>query len=270
MAQDPSHRTVSDLLRAGRALAEHFDAHTVVVIGSQAILAHMSDPPLRLSMSGEIDAYPGNAREWESRTGQKASEEVNALFGYQSQFHQTHGYYIDGVDDATAMLPRDWLARQVVVPATRSDGTPFRIVTPAIEDLVVSKLARLTDHDRQWIVELKRAQAVDWAVVRDRLRDLPEERATAAGGFLASIESVKRYEPFRHDPALPGGTRQRLKEMTDDELLFHRREAEKLLSRDRVLVARGRLNSSVLDAEAERRGLLTRSVKPAPTRSRER
>ena len=270
MGKDPSYRSLGDLLRAGRVLAEHFETNTVVVIGSQAILAHMPDPPLRLAMSGEIDAYPDNARDWERRTGFEASEEVNALFGYQSLFHQTHGYYIDGVDDATAMLPQGWRDRQKVLPATRYDGSTFHIVTPAIEDLAVSKLARLTDHDRQWIVELKRAHAVDWAVVGERLTDLPADRTERARRFLASIEDVRRYEPFRHDPARPGITRQRLKVMGDDELQFHRREAEKLLDRDRVMVARGRLNLSVLDAEAGRRGLVLEAANPPREKGRER
>ena len=40
----------------------------------------------------EIDAYPANAREWETVHKTEASEEVNALFGYLSQFHETHGF----------------------------------------------------------------------------------------------------------------------------------------------------------------------------------
>jgi hypothetical protein len=73
-----------------------------VVVGSQAILASWPDPPTLLTGSIEIDAYPANAKEWEAQHGVEASEEINANFGYLSPFHETHGFYIDGVDETTA------------------------------------------------------------------------------------------------------------------------------------------------------------------------
>jgi hypothetical protein len=55
--------------------------------------------------SPEIDAFPENAKVWEIQEKKKhpndfpeASEHIDALFGSGSQFHRTHGFYIDGVD----------------------------------------------------------------------------------------------------------------------------------------------------------------------------
>ncbi|MGB7658956.1 MAG: hypothetical protein WBL96_11575, partial [Pseudolabrys sp.] len=68
-----------------------------------------------MRVSPEIDAYPANARLWEleekvrhPNESPEASEHINALFGSGSLFHQTHGFYIDGVDENTAKLPAGW------------------------------------------------------------------------------------------------------------------------------------------------------------------
>ena len=101
-------RTLGDIERTVKVLGRHFGTDLVVIIGSQAI--QIADPnvaePLRISQ--EIDAYPANAREWEAAqnfAGAEASEEINGLFGVNSHFHDTYGFYIDGVDDTTATLP---------------------------------------------------------------------------------------------------------------------------------------------------------------------
>ena len=72
-------------------------------------------------ISPEIDAYPANARVWELQEktrhpneSPEASEHINALFGSGSMFHQTHGFYIDGVDENTARLPAGWQKRAIV------------------------------------------------------------------------------------------------------------------------------------------------------------
>jgi hypothetical protein len=105
-------RTIEDLERAVRALAAHFETDTVVIVGSQSVLLDWPDAPILMRTSGEIDAYPGNNRDWEAKNqGEIASEEINALFGYGSNFHITHGFYIDGVDENSARLPADWQSR---------------------------------------------------------------------------------------------------------------------------------------------------------------
>ena len=83
-----------DLARAVRSVARHFNTDRVVIIGSQALLVGRADIQRSLRMSPEIDAYPENARDWESSQidGIEASEEINALFGEGSDFHRTHGF----------------------------------------------------------------------------------------------------------------------------------------------------------------------------------
>jgi hypothetical protein len=121
MPDDPKLRTKEDIERAVRALAHEFKTDTIFIIGSQAILMSWPDAPEIMRGSPEIDAYPENARVWEIEEGSRgdgtpleASEHIHGLFGEGSLFHNTHGFYIDGVDEGTARLPRGWHTRAMV------------------------------------------------------------------------------------------------------------------------------------------------------------
>jgi len=112
MVSNRQSRTIADLERTVRAIATEFKTDSVFIIGSQAILLGWPEAPLAMKVSPEIDAFPGNAKIWETQEKAKhpgenpeASEHINALFGEGSRFHETHGFYIDGVDENTAMLP---------------------------------------------------------------------------------------------------------------------------------------------------------------------
>ncbi len=185
----PDVRTDDDLDRVARAIARHFETDTVVVIGSQAILVHHAEAPAIMRTSGEIDAYPGNAGEWESlNPGELASEEINAWFGFGSRFHETFGFYIDGVDADTAQLPMGWTERAVerTVP---DDGKTIRVVAPCIDDLIVSKLHRLDRKDRDFIRACHDTRALDVALIGKRLAETgPQaEIAARAGMFLETL-----------------------------------------------------------------------------------
>ena len=173
-------RTVDDLDRAVRALGRHFDTDEVIVIGSQAILVHHAQAPVIMRTSGEIDAYPGNSRVWESQNpGQLASEEINALFGSGSRFHERFGFYIDGVDANTAKLPPDWKDR-ADMRAVDDNGGTIRVIAPSIEDLIVSKLFRLDEKDRDFIRAWHALQPLDGALIRRRLAETEPEKEVAA------------------------------------------------------------------------------------------
>src|SRR5436305_4326550 len=102
MAIARSVRTLEDLERTVRAIATEFKSDRIFIIGSQSILLAWPDAPHEMRDSPEIDVFPENARIWEIQEKAKypdeiplASEHINALFGIGSQFHETHGFYID-------------------------------------------------------------------------------------------------------------------------------------------------------------------------------
>lgn len=170
MPEDRSHRTLEDLQRAVRAIATEFDTDKVFVIGSQAVLVDWPDAPTDMTSTPEIDAYPGNAKLWQmTNSDMEASEHINALFGYGSQFHQTHGFYIDGVDENTAKLPPGWEDRAWIRKLDVA-GKTVSVVAPSAEDLIVSKLARLDPKDQEFIVAYNAGRPLDLALIEDRIR----------------------------------------------------------------------------------------------------
>jgi hypothetical protein len=140
-----SIRTLEDLDSTVRAIATEFNTEEVFIIGSQSILLAWPDAPTVMRSSGEIDAYPGNAKTWQIEEQRKhpgespvASEHIDVLFGMGSQFHQDHGFYIDGVDENTAKLPVGWQNRALVKRMTVGERL-VKVIAPCPEDLIVSK-----------------------------------------------------------------------------------------------------------------------------------
>jgi hypothetical protein len=92
------------------------------------------------------------------------------LFGEGSQFHITHGFFIDGVDDSTAKLPADWRSRAISRRVEMVDRRAVTAIAPSPEDIVVSKLARLEEKDRDYIKAFHAARPLDPDVIEKRIR----------------------------------------------------------------------------------------------------
>jgi hypothetical protein len=93
-----------------RAAAEITNEYEFVVIGSQSILGPIPDPPEIFKMSAEADIYPMLAIE--------KADDIDAMIGEGSQFHQVFGYYAQGVGPETACLPP--LIRAMVTASSTS------------------------------------------------------------------------------------------------------------------------------------------------------
>ena len=88
----------------------------VIVIGWQSILGARPDAPDALCMSMEADLILPDAPE--------KSGLIDGTIGEGSMFHDTYGYYAQGVDFTTALLPDGWQERlhEVDSPNTRGTG----------------------------------------------------------------------------------------------------------------------------------------------------
>lgn len=140
------------VIRAAAAVAADDD---IVVIGSQAVLGQFPDAPGELLTSNEADVWPRNHPErWEL---------IDGAIGELSLFHDTFGYYAQGVGPETAVLPAGWEARLVRVssPATR-DATGWCL---EIHDLVASKYVAGREKDLAFV----RAAIVHGMVDRETL-----------------------------------------------------------------------------------------------------
>jgi hypothetical protein len=197
MVSNRQSRTIADLERTVRAIATEFKTDSVFIIGSQAILVGWPEAPLAMKVSPEIDAFPGNAKIWETQEKAKhpgenpeASEHINALFGEGSRFHETHGFYIDGVDENTAMLPADWQTR-ALVRRVEVENRVVTAVAPCPEDIIVSKLARLDKKDRKFVEAFDAVRPLDPEVIEKRIRSSPMH-PTVADRAVAYIQALTR------------------------------------------------------------------------------
>lgn len=194
---DSPYRTLDDIDRAVRAVSRTFNADKVFIIGSQAILLTWPNSPTDLRTTPEIDVYPANASQWEQQglvrdpdVPPEASEEINALFGIGSAFHEKFGFYIDGVDEHTATLPDDWQSRAV----TRNvdvDGRAVIAVAPSPDDLIVSKLARLDDKDKTFIETYHSVRPLNPGRILELIERSGFDRAIADRA-IAYIETLVR------------------------------------------------------------------------------
>ncbi|MBM4320699.1 MAG: hypothetical protein FJ125_12265 [Deltaproteobacteria bacterium] len=96
-----------------RAAADIADDEEIVVVGSQAILGQFPSAPAPMLVSVEADVYPRNKPE--------RSDLIDGCIGESSPFHDTYGYYAQGVGPGTAVLPQGWESRLVAIcnPNTR-------------------------------------------------------------------------------------------------------------------------------------------------------
>ena len=86
-----------ELEHAIRASGNIADDDEIIVISSQAVLGQFPDAPEELCVSNEVDVYPKNYPErWDL---------IDSSIGELSPFHETFGYYTQGVDERTATLP---------------------------------------------------------------------------------------------------------------------------------------------------------------------
>jgi hypothetical protein len=203
-----------DLDRAIRSVAGHFKTDTVYVIGSQALLVGQADLDSQLRMSVEIDCYPGNAPEWEARhQGSEASEEIASLFGEGSLFHQAHNFFIDGVDETTAILPPDWRDRAVTRAIDDGSGNTVTAIAPSPVDVVAAKLARGADRDLIFAARCIAGGLVTNLAVKRSL-----EKSLAGDRLKQALGRVDRASHAKNNPAsaAAGYTNAQLKDLLGD------------------------------------------------------
>jgi hypothetical protein len=165
------------------------------VIGSQAILGSFGEdePPPEATMSIEVDMAPLN----DDDAGALATR-IDGALGEWSQFHETHGFYVQGVGRETAVLPAGWEARLVSV---RGPGTNGR-TGPCLDahDLCIAKLAASREKDFRFVGALLDAELVQLDVMAERARALPSMKARTRASIESWIETNRPIE-HRHRPA---------------------------------------------------------------------
>ena len=127
-----------------RASAEITNQYEFVIVGSQSILGPVPNPESVFTVSMEADIYPKEAPE--------LADKIDGAIGEGSQFHETHGYYAQGVGPKTATLPSDWQRRLHRVQNANTNGRVGYCLD--VIDLFLSKAAAGRDKDREFCVAL--------------------------------------------------------------------------------------------------------------------
>ena len=149
----------------------------LLVIGSQAVHGSMAGPlPVEASRSVEVDlAVRGDAEG-------RLADLIDGSIGEASMFHDTFGYYAQGVVESTATLPEGWQARLVPFDTPGTRGVTAWCLE--LHDLWVSKAVAGREKDREFCQALLRRGGVMPDVLASRLDAVP--------ALDSRIESVAR------------------------------------------------------------------------------
>lgn len=169
---------LSHILRAANRVADDPD---IIVIGSQAILGSFSDEDLPLEATRSMEADLA----FHNDTDERKSDLVDGSIGELSSFHETFGYYGQGVSLATAVVPAGWADR--VVPYMYADSAPSRATCLDPHDLVVSKLVAGRLKDIEFVKALLEDDLLSAKLLIERAEMLEVPRAV-----ITRIETVIR------------------------------------------------------------------------------
>ena len=153
------------VLRAASTVVGERD---ILVIGSQSILGTIHDEDLPLEATTSIEA---DLAFFDDPMDEKA-DQVDGAIGELSKFHETFGYYAQGVSVATATLPSGWHERLISLETPNTE--PGRGLCLEPHDCVVSKLVAGRWKDRVFAEALLRERLVDADTLIERV-DLLDE-----------------------------------------------------------------------------------------------
>jgi uncharacterized nucleotidyltransferase DUF6036 len=149
---------LAHVLRAAASIAGDGD---IVVLGSQSILGTFSDArlPDEATMSVEADLA------WRHDPNAAKADLVDGAIGEGSQFHSEWGYYAQGVEVSTAVLPAGWEARVEIFHRDDTGHAWARCLEP--HDLCIAKLVAGREKDIDFVAALIRAQLIDPTKLHD-------------------------------------------------------------------------------------------------------
>ena len=155
--------TREQLEHAIRAACDVSGDNELLIFGSQSILGGHPNAPPELRASVEVDVQPRNLPE--------AVDLIDGALGELSMFHQTHGFYVQGVSIEVAQLPVGWEGRTHQVKDDNTRGNTGYCLEA--HDLAASKLAAYRDKDRDFVRVLLIEQMIDTEILLHRVKLLP-------------------------------------------------------------------------------------------------
>ena len=152
-----------------RAASQIADDPEVLVIGSQSVLGAIPEDLLPPAATASIEV---DVAFFDDPDDRKA-DQVDGAIGELSGFHETFGYYAQGVSVSTAVLPTGWRERLVVVETASTAPSRGYLLDP--HDCVVSKLVAGREKDYAFAAALIKIGLIDPAVLVERVDTLDVE-----------------------------------------------------------------------------------------------
>jgi hypothetical protein len=166
------------IIRAAGSIANDSE---IVVIGSQSILGQFPNAPASLLVSAEADVFPMHHPQ--------LSDLIDGSIGEGSPFHEMYGYYAQGVDDRTAMLPGGWRERLIRISNPNTVGVTGLCLE--VHDLAISKYVAGREKDREFTRELAQQG------MTRRTTLLARERDTDLSAELRKIVEARIERDFK-------------------------------------------------------------------------
>ena len=154
------------LIRAAGAV---LNVDGVLVIGSQSAHGSARVPPIpgEYSMEANI-ALPGVSGD----DAEAAADLIDGAIGEESLFHETHGYYAQGVTERAAKLPDGWRDRLIAGKTEDTNGVTAYYLEA--HDLWVSKAVAGREKDAVFCREMLDAGLVEPHCLLGRLESTPD------------------------------------------------------------------------------------------------
>jgi hypothetical protein len=152
----------SEFEHAIRAVGSILGTSRVLVIGSQALHGSVaSDLPDEALRSVEVDVAIFGDED------SSKADLIDGSIGEASMFHETFGYYAQGVSESTAILPAGWRDRLIPFETQATSGVVAHCLEP--HDLWVAKAIANRPKDIEFCDALLRRAIVDAPTLASRL-----------------------------------------------------------------------------------------------------
>ena len=241
------------LHRIIRAAAAMLGEDTVVIIGSQSVLASFREfmLPDDATMSAEADVLPFDDDD------ESKADKVDGLLGEASHFSEKYGIYADGVSPWTASLPEGWDERLVRIEDPESGAVGLCLYP---EDLCVAKVLAGRAKDIRFLTAVFQAGLVDPDAVTRKLTTVAL-RSSDTGVLRRAqvwLQAVPRRGSYAKGPRAASADIERL-----SDKLARMRDASVLCGRTNETARSARTTAgnapSIRDAHPARRSRSTRS-----------
>lgn len=156
------------IIKAAGKIAED---DKVIILGSNAILAYVENPPFECSREIDIAFFNDDSEE-------KATK-VDGSIGELSIFQETHEYFAHGISIETAVMPNEWESRVRVISNENTDGIKGYCIS--LEDLAASKLVAGREKDIDFVSKLIQHRIIAAFKLEKLLEKLPEKRTMSSG-----------------------------------------------------------------------------------------